>query len=273
MHIRKAFTLIELLVVIAIIAILAAILFPVFAQAKEAAKQTSCLSETKQIAIAQLLYSNDADDMVIPSNTVNDVPGGSPALATLTDQINYSWVNTIQPYLKNTSLLFCPSFSEDNLKKAMSDAACDGNGAANSFDPNLLPADGKFLSHFGVAKNAQYYSCAAGQTTDSTPYAHYPGSGFTFDWNSNAITQQWLNLSAVVETARTANIGDAFTAVSADKTYVVTKFGCEAQYRHKSDGGDFSFLDGHSKYLHGNPERIHTTDSQCTYETYFSYDK
>src|SRR5882724_3775291 len=59
---RRAFTLIELLVVIAIIAILAAILFPVFAQAKEAAKKTACLSNTKQIALGLQMYMNDNDD-------------------------------------------------------------------------------------------------------------------------------------------------------------------------------------------------------------------
>ena len=59
---RKAFTLIELLVVIAIIAILAAILFPVFAQAKEAAKSTACLSNMAQTALAEKLYSGDYDD-------------------------------------------------------------------------------------------------------------------------------------------------------------------------------------------------------------------
>src|SRR3954454_12260484 len=60
--IRRAFTLIELLVVIAIIAILAAILFPVFAQAKEAAKKASCLSNLKQLTLANVLYQNDYDD-------------------------------------------------------------------------------------------------------------------------------------------------------------------------------------------------------------------
>jgi len=87
---RKAFTLIELLVVIAIIAILAAILFPVFAQAKEAAKQTQGLSNTKQIAVSQLLYSNDYDDTVIPSNTARDQEG-DPGLALIADQIAGSW--------------------------------------------------------------------------------------------------------------------------------------------------------------------------------------
>jgi prepilin-type N-terminal cleavage/methylation domain-containing protein/prepilin-type processing-associated H-X9-DG protein len=68
MNFRKAFTHIELLVVIAIIAILAAILFPVFAQAKEAAKKISCLSNVKNIALASLIYSNDYDDDVVPTS-------------------------------------------------------------------------------------------------------------------------------------------------------------------------------------------------------------
>ena len=63
---RRAFTLIELLVVIAIIAILAAILFPVFAQAKRAAKDTTALSNMKQINLGAQLYSSDNDDNVIP---------------------------------------------------------------------------------------------------------------------------------------------------------------------------------------------------------------
>jgi prepilin-type N-terminal cleavage/methylation domain-containing protein len=268
---RKAFTLIELLVVIAIIAILAAILFPVFAQAKEAAKQTQGLSNTKQIAVSQLLYSNDYDDTVIPSNTARDQEG-DPGLALIADQIAGSWVNTIQPYIKNRQLLFSPGFSEGNLLKAMKQDDCDGTDEA--YIKSLLPADGKYLSHYGIAKHSVYWSCDPELNSPTQPYANYPGSGWGFNYGSGEYEYRTINLGSVVETARTANIGDAFTAISQDGTRVVAKFGCEARFRYRGDGGSFSFLDGHSKYLAGNPERIHQTDAAgCIYEKWFTYDK
>lgn len=105
----QAFTLIELLVVIAIIAILAAILFPVFAQAKEAAKKTACLSNVKQQATATLLYINDSDDTFCQS--VYDVNNPVFALAAAGDKI-LSVYDAILPYSKNTDIFLCP----DNQK-------------------------------------------------------------------------------------------------------------------------------------------------------------
>jgi len=261
---RRAFTLIELLVVIAIIAILAAILFPVFASAKEAAKQTAGLSNTKQLAVSQILYSNDADDTVIPANTEHP---GDP----IDELVAGSWTTTIQPYLKSTQILNSPGFSEANLKKAMLQDDCDGTDV--DYVNSLLPSDGKYLSHYGIAKAAQYWSCNPEENSETQPYAKYPGSGWR-DLYDGTYTYETLNLGSVVETARTANIGDAYTAINRDRTDVVTKFGCESRFRYRNDGGSFSFLDGHSKYLKGNPERIHTTDaSGCIFETYFTYDR
>src|ERR1700677_1343177 len=89
MNPKKAFTLIELLVVIAIIAILAAILFPVFAQAKEAAKKTSCLSNMKQLGLADIMYVNDHDDTYPYFDMDNATWDG-------TDVVGFSWGG--QPY-------------------------------------------------------------------------------------------------------------------------------------------------------------------------------
>ena len=91
---RKGFTLIELLVVIAIIAILAAILFPVFAKAREKARQSSCLSNVKQIMLAWLQYAQDYDE-----RTVLTVYGPNAS----------KWYNTLVPYMKNDQILKCPS--------------------------------------------------------------------------------------------------------------------------------------------------------------------
>jgi prepilin-type N-terminal cleavage/methylation domain-containing protein/prepilin-type processing-associated H-X9-DG protein len=99
----RGFTLIELLVVIAIIAILAAILFPVFAKAREKARQSSCSSNLKQIALGFLQYAQDFDER-LPTDWVTLPPG-----TAWTDR--YSWRAAIYPYIKNTQLFTCPSDS------------------------------------------------------------------------------------------------------------------------------------------------------------------
>jgi prepilin-type N-terminal cleavage/methylation domain-containing protein len=104
----RGFTLIELLVVIAIIAILAAILFPVFAQARDKARQAACLSNVKQIALGIAMYRQDWDGFNPfagwPIDAKGNLTGHTPAA-------NYSqdWQFTVQPYLKNIGVLRCPS--------------------------------------------------------------------------------------------------------------------------------------------------------------------
>ena len=96
---RRGFTLIELLVVIAIIAILAAILFPVFAKAREKARQTSCLSNVKQLSLAVLMYVQDYDEMFSVVRSIHSYYARP-------------WYEAIAPYVKNSQVFVCPSQTE-----------------------------------------------------------------------------------------------------------------------------------------------------------------
>jgi len=103
----RGFTLIELLVVIAIIAILAAILFPVFARAREKARQTTCLSNVKEIGLACLMYVQDYDERFPRS-------GGYRAYAELSVPTGYCyWFMQVHPYIKNSAIFSCPSYNNN----------------------------------------------------------------------------------------------------------------------------------------------------------------
>ncbi|WP_309721866.1 DUF1559 domain-containing protein [Armatimonas sp.] len=125
-HKSTGFTLIELLVVIAIIAILAAILFPVFAQARESARQTSCLSNLKQIAMADMMYLQDYDETFVPVGGTSEKvwpAGTAPAQMTrnTTDPVTFvssqkavnGWSLNLLPYTKNREMFQCPSMDRN----------------------------------------------------------------------------------------------------------------------------------------------------------------
>lgn len=124
----QGFTLIELLVVIAIIAILAAILFPVFARARENARRSSCLSNLKQIGLATMMYVQDYDEMYPPT-----VRWGASSLSA-----SYSfWYDILQPYTRSIQVFYCPS-SPLPISNLSSMAGYDGEYGANQ---NILVAD------------------------------------------------------------------------------------------------------------------------------------
>ena len=254
---RKAFTLIELLVVIAIIAILAAILFPVFAQAREKARTVSCLSNCKQIALGQMMYGQDYDETIVPwcgidrNSNVIDI------------QKQFVWTVLLQPYIKNQQIFKCPSYNEATKIKGMDAADCDGNGAPGSASTGWLPPV-EYIAHYGIA-----FYLVGGSCTNESPHVAFPGSTWNF-------TQ---SLAAISRPAETANIGDNFTIVrnsgaSPGGLRIGTAFGCEAQFDHGRGGGNFCWLDGHAKFIKGNIERYYATDTDgCVYEKYLSFDR
>ena len=100
---KRGFTLIELLVVIAIIAILAAILFPVFARAREKARQASCASNLKQYGLAFLMYAQDYDERLPRYRQGTSSPS-----------CGVSWQDQVEPYIRNRQIVVCPSTGNVN---------------------------------------------------------------------------------------------------------------------------------------------------------------
>jgi prepilin-type N-terminal cleavage/methylation domain-containing protein/prepilin-type processing-associated H-X9-DG protein len=167
--IRRAFTLIELLVVIAIIAILAAILFPVFAQAKEAAKKTQCVSNTKQTGLAGIMYATDFDD-TLPAHDNNgsclylgSTPPGTaanpcqypdwgdfrfPVTGGSTAGKSVMYWGAIEPYHKNHEISICTAMGKTNWSTAFANAGALGI---------VVPAGGYLKS------DEQYYNSTLGQ--------------------------------------------------------------------------------------------------------------
>ncbi|MBW3636022.1 MAG: DUF1559 domain-containing protein [Armatimonadetes bacterium] len=184
--IKSGFTLIELLVVIAIIAILAAILFPVFGRARENARRSSCQSNLKQIALGITQYTQDYDE----SFPLIRVHTSGP----YSDQRPAGWAQAIQPYVKSTQILQCPS----EIRPPSADpATADDNGgytdywynaelAWNLANSNYITTGNKvaqvqnptlaLLSGDGAAPTARttaYYSCnginTGGESSKPTP--------------------------------------------------------------------------------------------------------
>lgn len=110
MRTHSGFTLIELLVVIAIIAVLAAILFPVFSRARENAKKAACVSNVRQLLHASLMYATDYDRTLVPARC-----GRAP------DSLGYTWCVLLQPYIKNEEILRCPSDPRPQLARRSTD--------------------------------------------------------------------------------------------------------------------------------------------------------
>src|SRR5579862_8326471 len=152
---RRGFTLIELLVVIAIIAILAAILFPVFARAREQARRTSCLSNMKQIGTALFMYAQDYDE------TLPERYGNCCGPSTFYDYETYNgvgyertWKNMLYPYIKNLQVFQCPSNNAAQVGENVDSTATAPY--TNVPDPRFKAGYEMFLPNFGAQAAINY---------------------------------------------------------------------------------------------------------------------
>jgi len=191
---RKAFTLIELLVVIAIIAILAAILFPVFAQAKEAAKKTVGLSNIKQQNLGAIMYSGDFDDMFVRNQSAaNDGHG------------NMYWTRAIQPYVKSWPMFRDP------------DDQSNPYGIWTPGSPYYWDANWQNWG-MGYGMNVEYLNNAGGDCATFDPVL-----GFGLPISQTSVQ----NPAATVFSADKKNVGSDATGWFTD-TYVMSPGGVEA---------------------------------------------
>lgn len=257
---RSGFTLIELLVVIAIIAILAAILFPVFAQARESARKTSCLSNTKQIGLAIMMYTQDYDEMY-PCNNWDTPPLGTADHDA--QNANYltamSWPFKTYPYIKNKQIFICPS--DPNSKSGWSGYSLDGTcsdgwgipipisyapnveiiGYAGYNNPNGCLGDGSFIPDWNMAPK----SMAAVPS---------PASTYMFaDYGRATLESWWVNNLRAANYTRVFNQAAPGGGYSVDESNATWRDRRQQSgvYRHQM-GSNIGYADGHSKWRNGN---------------------
>lgn len=233
--VSQGFTLIELLVVIAIIAILAAILFPVFGRARENARRSSCQSNLKQIALGVMQYKQDYDEKFPLATTLN-VPG------------SIGWATATQPYLKSIQIFQCPS--EPGSSTDLPNPTVAGTSYTDYWYNAILSWNGETTApnySTGVSEAALLSSSLTVMAGDGTPAGTNPGSA---RYRVNGCG------SNVSSTASAPDFGNCGSTPSGATKFVTTGGlgGAGSQVRHL-DGFNLAFADGHVKWYKGaNPD-------------------
>ena len=280
------FTLIELLVVIAIIAILAAILFPVFAQARGKARQSACLSNSKQIALALMQYQQDYDE-TLPISTIDLTP--------TTNIYNASWINTVQPYVKSLGIFVCPDGAYDAIDGTPSENPLESGPISNVHAPGLLRRNmsGPVVS-YGIPTRYEVVQGTATVTTYNvtSPFAGIPASirpvryqglgGFVDPTGSGACLVGGTGLT--VPSYSNGDVARPAETVLIQENNMWDSGGCagfisQPRGRHTRErrvvGGfpvgfvNVAFMDGHAKAMKPDMMYAKTPDPQGPFLTYY----
>ena len=222
MHRAKGFTLIELLVVIAIIAILAAILFPVFAKARQKARQTQCLSNLKQLGLASNMYMTDWDEWLPAS--------AGYQYCTMVLKRGWGPPMNIEPYVKNRGLWKCP-------ERRSSGFVAGG------------------------------YTC-----NEQVTWIRLLMWGTDYSWNVAAFTARGTSSANFKDPAHII----IFTDYGGNNYFRWVNYGTTAtkqyvwSYARHNDGANYAFMDGHSKWIHGDkvPHNEYEPDSGAHWPQY-----
>lgn len=218
---RKAFTLIELLVVIAIIALLAAILFPVFGRARENARRSSCSNNLKQITLAVKQYTQDFDEQFpIGPNVVN------------TD-FTTGWSYIMQPYIKSLQVYQCPS---------------------DTITPSTNPANIGYIDYWYNAALSWNGSTSAANYRTSVNESALLKPSFTImlgDGNNDTYSKSAYRTNGCTLAGQMDPAAPAFGACNTT-TYLVNGQGVAGGHKKHLEGINLAFSDGHVKWYHGN---------------------
>lgn len=297
---------VELLVVILIIALLASILFPVLAQAKEAALANKVLSNMRQIGVAAQLYAADFDDQIVPYRVAN--PSGQ---RNLFREDRITWPFLLYPYTKSglprapkglpgsgpnaytgiddpsfrdipaTGVFENPLWTWRKWHDGGARMDCDGTITNPTWDQYTTPLHWAYagfgISFFQLGPDANTSADSGGPgCIVSNPYYALAGGDGLFN--------QSMIFTQVVRPDQTALLTDGFVGLTAKDSVAsplgdpnvplqTGSFGCEGANFYKG-GGNLAFMDAHAKFVRGNSERYLDTDaSGCVYKHYYTFDR
>jgi len=249
---RKGFTLIELLVVIAIIAILAAILFPVFAKARDKARQAACLSNVKQLALGCIMYMEDYDQQFPPSGNLEPTPftvNGKAedwrvqlswySSSVPTNQYYWIWQQLVYPYTKSFQIVFCP-----NSKNIMLDTNGNQICALGGYGCNQ-----NLFGRGGYANVSQTsWNLGKNETVIGDPSSTFMlfDSGYFRLNEQEVVKPAWYGTWGVY----LPGIGEIAPGGNAKLTnFIKAGPGSDGMISRHSGGLNVSYVDGHAKFM------------------------